>query len=107
MLKYEWRPGNAVAEDDAFLNIKDAAGVSEITPEPVWQELPAIGPNPFQANLSPIVDEDNTPQGANENDDDHQSIHQENKNQGATVIENQGAPVIENQGAPIIENQGA
>ena len=107
MLKYEWRPGNAVAEDDAFLNIEDAEGVLEIAPEPVWQELPAIGPNPFQANLPPVVDEDNAPQGANENDDDHQSIHQEDENQGAPVIENQGAPIIENQGAPVIENQGA
>ena len=81
MLKYEWCPGNTVAEDDAYLNIEDAAGILEIAPEKDWQELPAIGPNPFQDNLPPVVDEENAPQGANENDDHHQSIHQEDENQ--------------------------
>ena len=65
MLKYEWRPGNSVADDNTYLNIEDTIVIYEIVPDPEWQELPAIGTNPFQANPLPVVDEKNVLQGAN------------------------------------------
>ena len=47
MLKYEWRPGQIVGDDDAYLTVEDENQDHGIIPEPVLPALPDAGPNPF------------------------------------------------------------
>ena len=110
MLKYEWRPGNAIGDDDVIVTLEDENRQIGIIPEPINQDMPAVGPNPFALHPGTIA-EGLAPQGALDNDDDddddddHRPIRQMEENQGAPVAENQGAPEV--QGAPVAENQGA
>jgi len=110
MLKYEWRQGNAIGDDDVIVTLEDENRQIGIIPEPINQDMPAVGPNPFALHPGTIA-EGLAPQGALDNDDDddddddHRPIRQMEENQGAPVAENQGAPEV--QGAPAAENQGA
>ena len=47
MLKYEWRPGHTIGDDDASLDIEDQNINNGIIPEPVLPDLPEAGSNPF------------------------------------------------------------
>ena len=115
ILKYEWRPGITVAEDDAYLTLEDASnGDSDIIPNPIWQEHPAIGPNPFVIDPLQGDDDGAALQGAQENNGEglqpnHQNDDQndDNDEEGAPHGENQGAQHQGEEGMPLGENQGA
>ena len=95
MLKYEWRPGRPITDEDAILDHEDER--PEILPAPIQQVIPPAGPNPF--NLHNAAN-----QGANENDENgDQQRNAQEEDQGAAQGENQGAA----QGATQNEAQGA
>ena len=115
MLKYEWRPGQIVGDDDAYLAVEDENQDHGIIPEPVLPALPDAGPNPFAVDgpALPGAEEPNDlPEGK---DMDQEEEHATAENQGAPIDEdeeaqdeNQGAPNDENdenQGAPPDENK--
>ncbi len=111
MLKYEWRPGTTIGDDDIVIHIEDQNEVM-IQPEPIEQELQPAGPNPFRIDQQQR-DQGLARQGAeNDGNDEQQQLGNE------PIDENQGAPNVidatdedgnENQGAPKVEdiNQGA
>ena len=68
MLKYEWRPGRAVDDDDATIDVPAIAN-DTILPAPVYQPIPDAGPNPFALNAAPGPP--HTPQGAGVDVDVH------------------------------------
>ncbi len=56
MLKYEWRPGRIIDDDDAYVQQEDAAQIPGIIPTPIVPVLPDAGPNPFEPiHPAPIV----------------------------------------------------
>ena len=100
MLKYEWRPGITVGDDDAVIDIYNDERDDNIILEPIRQDMPAVGPNPFAINPNNIAD-GLAPQGAENNNGVEIEERQQPQREQATV-ENQGAPVQnENQGAPV------
>ena len=91
MLKYEWRPGQAIADDDAIAAMDDANVAEGIIPEPVLPDMPDAGPNPFVVNLGNAnVDEAIAPPGAEVT---HEVIQEEVEQPQIQVVidENQGA----------------
>ena len=109
MLKYEWRPGHPIADEDALV-IAGTIDNPLIVPAPITVNLPDPGPNPFvpiDVDALPGAEEDGT-----ELPNDQQEQGEEE--QGAQVeaqAEDQGAQaLIQNQGAQIeaqAEDQGA
>ena len=45
MLKYEWRPGTTIGEEDIIIHIEDQND-EMVHPAPIVQELQPAGPNP-------------------------------------------------------------
>ncbi len=87
MLKYEWRPGSAIGQDDIIIHVEDNNNVQRIIPEPIVQEIQPAGPNPLR-----IVQPQNqglAPQGADEGNnneerqqlgvDEEQGVHHEDQ----------------------------
>ena len=132
MLQYEWRPGQAIDNDDVIIRLEDDNDLFQ--PPPIRQNVPLL--NDADAPLDALIDH----QGAMMADDDgiehppddddlheaqrengtpdrNQGTHEEpnmnldpaNGNQGATEI--QGAKIddnqVEDQGADQVEDQGA
>ena len=94
MLKYEWRPGTTIGNEDIVIHIEDQTN-DLVNPEPILQELQPAGPNPFQ--LQANDNQGLAPQGADieiedqdENEERQQLDIDETGNQGAQR-ENQGA----------------
>ena len=104
MLKYEWRPGQIVGDDDAYLTVEDENQDHGIIPEPVLPALPDAGPNPFAVDgpALPGAEEPNDlPEGEDMDQEDEQATAE---NQGAPIDEDEEAQ-DENQGAPPDENK--
>ena len=100
MLKYEWRPGTTIGNEDVIIHLEDVQGNDDnIVPDPVLQEIQPAGPNPFVVNPVPVA-EGLAPQGADIND------FEEVENEEQQQLENEERQHNENQGAQN-ENQGA
>ena len=90
MLKYEWRPGTTIGNDDAIIHIEDEQNVDNIVPDPIMPDVQPAGPNPFDVN-TPVV-EGLAPQGAafeeieNEERQQLENEEREHQNQGAQVL---------------------
>ena len=83
VLKYEWRPGNPIENDDIH-TAELTTSPAEIIPEPLQDPVP----NPFDGTL-PVY------QGATEQINDQQQEMSYTPNQGAQQSINQGAPTGE------------
>ena len=110
MLKYEWRPGHPIADDDATLADGPAHAVVLI-PDPTFVNLPDAGPNPFvpfDVDAPPGAEEDETALTIDQSD--HEEEDEGAENEGAEIqgAEAQGAEE-EDEGAEIqgAEAQGA
>jgi hypothetical protein len=59
MLKYEWRPGTALDNDDENIRIEDEAVDEGIIPAQIAQDIPHAGPNPLniETPLEQIVNQ--------------------------------------------------
>ena len=100
MLKYEWRPGTTIGNEDVIIHLEDVQGNDDnIVPDPVLQEMQPAGPNPFVVNPVPVA-ECLAPQGADIND------FEEVENEERQRLENEERQHNENQGGQN-ENQGA
>ena len=115
MLKYEWRPGTTIGEEDIIIHIEDQND-EMVHPAPIVQELQPAGPNPFHMNRGQ-QNQGVAPQGADnddiedrdENDEQQQldndgganNADQQDRNQGA---DQQETAEGENQGASNDEN---
>ena len=94
MLKYEWRPGTTVADGDAYLTLEDAGSSDDnIVPDPIWQEHPAIGPNPFVIDPLQGDGDGAALQGAQEDNGEglqpnHQNDNDDDDEEGAPFGEN-------------------
>ena len=101
MLKYEWRPGVTIENEDTAIEAQDIANneTTLIDPPPIAQELPEAGPNPLAITLSPLPPEaqgaDNTQPVGQVQNDPAVVENKQGDDQGACVIgENEGAQQI-------------
>ncbi len=85
MLKYEWRPGRTINDDDVFDDEDVQLLDDDVIPDPILPDLPDAGPNPF----APIPEAD-LPGAA-----------------APDILEPAVVPVEEEQPVEIIADQGA